>query len=179
MSSTTTSPEQMLSCTFPSLTAQTSKDDTSAGTDADLHCVAFQLDLGLEAELFCDNNGVLPASLFQLAWALVLGCYLERNEVAFGFVNLEHGSSPRQLVRLNIDWNLSAAEAVHAIQTSDDQTFWKGEDALAMSETDANTLLRVSRDSEGKAAHPLALDISIMDKDAQVSMFLSFPLFNY
>jgi hypothetical protein len=173
MPSTTTSTEQMPPCNFPSLTAQISEDGTSAGAGADLHCVAFRLDLGLEAELFCDSHGVPPASLFQLVWALVLACYVERNDVAFGFVNLEHRSSTRKLVRANVDQNLSAAEAIHALQSSDDETSSMGKGA------DTNTLLRVSRENEGDAAHQRALDVFIADKDAQVSTFLSFLLFTY
>lgn len=167
-------PEQMPSYNFPSLVTGASLFNSSAGADADFHCVAFQLDVGLEVELFGDSNGVPPEKVFQLAWALVLACFVERNETAFGFVNLEHGRSTRQNIRANIDRDLSASEAVHVLQISDDEASFIGKEAPPVSE-DTNTLLRVSRDNEGFTAHQRSLDFSISNSDAQVSSLFIIP----
>ncbi|KAJ4356118.1 uncharacterized protein N0V89_004146 [Didymosphaeria variabile] len=142
-------------CMFPSLLSRAPDHGDRVHLDAELHCVAFQLDVGLEAELFCDSNGLHPASLFQLSWALVLACFVKSDHVVFNFVDLEHGQRTRILS--NIDRGFSAAEAVQALQQIEDVVSSADDEAQAAPQAGINTALRVSRDGEGIAAHQHSL----------------------
>lgn len=154
-SSASHSTDTMTSYKFPNIT---SKSAHSSNSDADFHSVAFQLDLGLEIELLCDSNQASSARVFQLSWALVLACFLGKTDVAFAFVDLEHGQST-SYIHSKIGRDISATEA---IQSTDE--------ALESPRADVNTLLRISRDNGDAAVLQRSLTPR-SEKDAEVSIF--------
>lgn len=150
MPSTSPLPPKAHSCVFPNLISEAPRSHGNVDTDSDFHSITFQLDVGLEAELFCDSTGLPPASVFQLSWALVLSCFVKSDQIIFDFVDLEHDHSTR--INANLDRGLSAAEAVQAFQLIGDPAVSKDEEDLVSSKAKVNTLLRVSRDAEDTAA---------------------------
>lgn len=145
------------SCLFPDLRSNITKNHSSAEGEASYHSVAFQLDLGLDIELFCEDNAIPTESVFQLAWGIVLNCLIGERDVAFGF--LETLESRATTICMTFDSTLSAAEAARALQQTEDGD----------SPTEVNTLLHISRDSAGTITNPDILGSRVQDSHSNVS----------
>ena len=155
-SATDPSTGERFSCYLPNLRPQVAETNGSVGSEAEYNSVAFQLDLGLDIELFCDNNALPAESVFQLAWALVLKCFTEKTDVAFDFI--ETLGVYVSKIHTTIDNDQSAAEAAHALQGTQAKEF----------STDVNTLLHVSRGSIEVATDPAVLGSRVQDSHSNV-----------
>ncbi|KAF1977723.1 hypothetical protein BU23DRAFT_596079 [Bimuria novae-zelandiae CBS 107.79] len=175
-STTPTSGEEAISCRFPRLYSRATGLAGSDSLETDNHSVAFQVDLGLEVELFCDNNGVPFESLFQLAWALVLACFVEKNDVSFDFAEPGQDHIPIN-IRTSIDRDTSATEAAHSLQYNENKASSAGSEARIGRNSEVNTLLHVSQDSDGVVADQnfigSRLQDSYSDYDVVVDIDLS------
>jgi hypothetical protein len=181
--------QQLAPCYFPALLPHV---EVSSETEPEVrqhhpsrdqqqqhHTITFTLDLGLEVEFFCDSHDVSPASVFQFAWVLVLACFVGRDDVAFGFLDLQQSQSISSC-SASIDRAAPAIEAVQALQkqyhgATRTQTHLPTEKNPAV-----NTLLCVVHDAAANQhLHEPSRHVSKSDATWVVSEPLIWPLMNH
>jgi hypothetical protein len=74
-------------CILPRLDYQSLDEECLKGT----RTVEVDMDGTAELERFCAQEGVTVSTVFQLAWALVLRCFAQTDDVCFGYVSAGRG----------------------------------------------------------------------------------------